>query len=158
MYHVQKQAQNDSKGKLELLGKAPRRNQDYVPQKVLIQTWLRRLISLPCDVIVTGHLYGIYETIHLEDGTTEERLVKYRFLSTGKATVVIPLEFSELWVMVPKPTPTGVTVELITNLVGMYQGSTRIGRDGKFNVRETPNIKALLRKAGWPTTDKDKLL
>lgn len=154
MYWIQKRAQT---GNLQLLGNAPRRNHDYVPQKVQIQVWLKRLLALPCDVIVTGHLYGVYEPVRTIEGDFEDKLTKYRFLSTGKATVVIPLEFSEMWVMVPTPAPGGVKREIITGYDGMYAGSTRLGNRGKFDLREKPDIKALLKKAGWPTNDKAKL-
>ena len=139
------------------MGGAPRRNHEYVPQKVQIQAWLKRLISLPCDVLVTGHLYGVYEPVKMADGELEDRLVKYRFLSTGKATVVIPLEFSEMWVLVTTPTSGGEKREIIMGYDGMYAGSTRLGNRGKFAMREAPDIKALLKKAGWPTIDKAKL-
>lgn len=158
MYYTQAEAErNDKTGSLRLLGKAPRRNHDYVPQKALIQVWLRRLLTLPCDIIVTGHLYGQYEKRRAEDGTEEDRLTGYRFMSTGKATVVIPLEFSEMWVMVSSRTPTGVNYEIITGRDGYYLGSTRLGNRGKFSIREEANVKKLLKKAGWPTADKPKL-
>lgn len=158
MYHVQDQAEkSDKTGNTRLLGIAPRRNHDYVPQKALIQTWLRKLLSLPCDVIVTGHLYGQYERRRLEDGTTEDRLTGYRFMSTGKATVVIPLEFSEMWVMVTKQAGGTSKYEIITGRDGYYLGSTRLGNRGKFALHEEADIKVLLKKAGWPTADKAKL-
>lgn len=155
MYWVQNKA--DINGSLGLLGNAPRRNHDYVPQKVQIQAWLKKIIALPCDVIVTGHLYGIYEPYKTKEGDIDERLTKYRFLSTGKATVVIPLEFSEMWVLVSTSTSEGRKYEIITGPDGMYWGSTRVGNRGKFSLREKPDIKALLKKAGWPTNDKEKL-
>ena len=155
MYWVQDQAEKTTK--LKLLGTAPRRNHDYVPQKAQIAVWLKKILSLPCDVVVTGHLYGVYETHHLDDGTIEERLVAYRFMSTGKGTVTIPLPFSEMWVMQTKPSPRGTEYKILTGRSGMYQGSTRIGRDGRFELLESADIKLLLKKAGWPTADKEKL-
>ena len=158
MYWVQDQAEkSDKTGKLKILGTAPRRNHDYVPQKAQINVWLKRILALPCDVIVTGHLYGEYERHHLDDGTTEERLVSYRFMSTGKGTVTIPLPFSEMWIMLPRPSPRGVEYRILTGQSGMYRGSTRIGRDGKFETFEKADIRSLLKKAGWPTVDKEKL-
>ena len=158
MYWVQDQAEKaDKTGKLKILGTAPRRNHDYAPQKVQIGVWLKRILSLPCDVIVTGHLYGVYESTHLDDGTVEERLVAYRFMSTGKGTVTIPLPFSEMWVMRTKPSSRGAEYQILTGRSGLYQGTTRIGREGRFELFEPADVKKLLKKAGWPTADKEKL-
>lgn len=162
MYWVQDQAEKSDKTRmLKLLGAAPRRNHDYVPQKAQIGVWLKRILSLPCDVIVTGHLYGVYETTHVDDGTlhgtTEERLTAYRFMSTGKGTVTIPLPFSEMWVMLPKPSSRGIEYQILTGRSGLHLGTTRIGREGRFALFEPADIKKLLKKAGWPTTDKEKL-
>lgn len=159
MYWVQKQAElADKSGKTKLLGNAPRAFHDYVPQKVQINIWLRRMLNLPCDVIVTGHIYGVYETRTRIDGTTEERLTGWRFMSTGKGTVTIPLVFSEMWVTSNRTTSKGPDFELITGRDGLYLGSTRIGKEGKFAIREKADIKALLSKAGMDTKDKPKLL
>ena len=77
-------------------GEAPKWQADYTPQKVQITNYLKKMLALPCDLIVTGHINGVYEhrwnSISQED---EPVLTGYRFLSTGKGTVIIPLLFSD---------------------------------------------------------------
>jgi hypothetical protein len=144
MYDVQKKA-----GKA---GEAPRWAHDYMPQKTDINLWLRKCLDLPCDFILTGHM----EQFELVDDEGRKTL-RYRFLTTGKGTVTIPLLFDEIWVLVAEPKPSAQPKRyVITTNVGMYAGRTRIGRD-KFDLYERPDIKYLLKKAGKPCEDKELL-
>ena len=129
-------------------GEAPRFTQDYTPQKTKIVNWLKVLLNLPCNVIVTGHLEGS------KDDVTGS--ISYRFMTTGKGEVTIPLEFDEIWVADTKKTSKGVEYRLITARTGPYLASTRIGR-GKFDTFEKPDITYLLKKAGREANNKSLL-
>jgi hypothetical protein len=80
--------------------------------------------------------------------------VKLRFLTTGKGVVTIPLLFDEIYVTTTKESSSGVTYQLLTARTGTYLAATRIGRN-KFEAYETPNLTALLKKAGKPYKDKE---
>lgn len=127
-------------------GKAPRFTHDYGPQKIEIRNWLQTLLNLPCDFILTGHLEGQKDEV--------QGNVKYRFLTTGKGDVTIPLLFDEIWVaLADQRGMKGVEYKILTQKNGVYTAATRIGRD-KFDTFEVPDIKALLKKAGRPFDDK----
>src|SRR5215475_9024519 len=49
-------------------GTAPKFTRDYVPQKVEINKHLDMILSLPCDVIITGHLEPEYELRTTKEG------------------------------------------------------------------------------------------
>jgi hypothetical protein len=127
-------------------GQAPRFTKDYGPQKITIRNELQTLLNLPCDFILTGHL----------EAQKDELIgsVKYRFLTTGKGDVTIPLLFDEIYVaLADQKGMQEVKYKLLTRKNGNYTAATRIGRD-KFDVFEEPDIKKLLKKAGRPCTDK----
>ena len=120
-------------------GQAPRFTHDYGPQKIIIRNHLQKMLNLSCDFILTGHLEAQKDEVNGK--------VKWRYLTTGKGVVTIPLLFDELWVTTTKESSKGVTYQLLTARTSTYLAATRIGR-GKFETYEEPNIKALLKKAG----------
>lgn len=137
---------NDILSKSGLAGEAPRWAQDYVPQKVTIRNWLRELLDLPCDFILTGHL----------EASTDEvtKRTSFRFMTTGKGSVTIPLLFDEIYVMDPKKTSQGVEYRVLTQATGIHVARSRLSRNGLLDMYEPADIKHILKKAGYPTTDK----
>jgi len=129
-----------------LAGQPPRWAHDYVPQKVKIQNWIKVLMKLPCDFILTGHLEGT------KDEVTGR--LSYRYMVTGKAQVTIPLLFDEIWVCDPKSTSSGVEYRILTQSNGTYLARSRMAKKGLLKTYEEPNIKAMLKKCGFPTEDK----
>lgn len=136
-------------------GEAPNFYKDYNPQKIEIQNWIQRILALPCDIVVTGHLEAEYDDKVVGDDVRRD-LQRYRYMTTGRGAIIIPLMFDEQWTMMVKQVPTGLQYQILTAHWGYYRGRTRIGR-GKFSQFEDANIKELLKKAGWPTADKPKL-
>jgi len=134
--------------KAGIAGEAPRFTHDYTPQKVKIINWIKRMLKYPCDFVLTGHL----------EGTKDEVLgkISYRFMTTGKGEVTIPLEFDELWIADTQLKSTGVEYRLITCRTGPYVATTRIGK-GVFELYEKPDVKYLLKKAGKNYEDKPLL-
>ncbi len=120
-------------------GTTPRFTKDFAPQKTEIVNRIREMMDLPCSFIMTGHLDTFKDEV---SGS-----VSYRFMTTGKGTVIIPLEFSELWVMDTKKSSAGIEYRLITQRTGPHLASTRLGR-GKFELYERPDMMYLLKKAG----------
>lgn len=136
-------------------GEAPNFYKDYNPQKVEIQNWMKRILTLPCDVIVTGHLEGEYDD-KIVNGELVRDLQRYKYMTTGKGAIVIPLLFDEQWTTFAETSGRAVEYKILTAPWRLYRAGTRIGR-GVFETFEKPDIKHLLKKAGWPTEDKEKL-
>lgn len=131
------------------LGQAPRFTKDYGPQKIEIQNMIKRMLDLPCDFIMTGHLES--------DKDEVSGRIKYKFMTTGKAEVIIPLQFDEIWTcLAEQKGMKDVEYRILTAKNGAYPGATRIGK-GKFETFEVPDIKALLKKAGRDNSDKPLL-
>jgi hypothetical protein len=127
----------------------PTYQKHYHYQKFDLKKYIRTMLSLPCDVIVTGHLKLIEDPINGQH--------KYRFLTTGDGMVTIPLLFDEKYVSTTIESSGGVEYKLLTKSTGVYTASTRLGRGGVFETYEEPNIKTLLKKAKMPAEDKPKL-
>lgn len=133
-----------------LAGAAPRFTHDYNPQKIEIRNWLRELLALPCDFILTGHLESY------KDEVTGG--VSYRYATTGKGVQTIPLLFDEIWVMSPKSGSKGVDYRILTQSTGTYVARSRLAKDGLLSQYEEANIKTLLKKAKMNYDDKQLLI
>ena len=131
-----------------LAGQAPRFTHDYVPQKVMIHNCFKRILALPCDVIITGHIEPIKDEVL---GSVE-----WRFMTTGKGTVIIPLLFTEKWIAHTKQTAQGVEYQILTQRNGKYMASSSIAA-GKLSTFEEPDIKKILTKCGFDAKDKPSL-
>jgi len=144
---------NDQLKKAQIAGKPPRFTKDYTPQKAEIRNYIRKLIDLPCDVIITGHLETIRETRDTKDDTITVG-IKYRYLTTGKGQQILPTLFDEVYIMDPQETSGNPKYRVLTNACGTHLARSRLGRGGVFSAYEEPNVKALLKKAGLSTEDK----
>jgi len=132
--------------KAHLSGTAPRFTHDYVPQKVQIRNWLRELLDLPCDFILTGHLEG--------DKDEVSGRMTYRFMTTGKGVTTIPLLFDEIYVLDPKDSSKGVDYRILTQSTGTYVARSRLAKEGLLDKYEKCDIKEILKKAKLPHEDK----
>lgn len=121
--------------------------QDYGVQQITGVDALDDIMSLPCDVIVTGHI-GI-------DKDEVSGALTTGILLAGKFSAKVPLVFDEKYIACVKSGgANSKPVHLLqTHTVGIYKAETRIGGD-KFDVYEEPDIKKLLRKAGRSVKDK----
>lgn len=127
-------------------GKTPEGKADYMPQKTEIRNWVTKILGLPCDVVMTGHLEP-----------TEDQVsgrVTYRYATTGKGTIIIPAMFDEVYVTEAEDTSKGVKYKLRTAGAGRYMARSRLASGGRLEVYEEPDIKAILTKVGLPTDDK----
>jgi hypothetical protein len=126
-------------------GGTPQQN-DYLPTMVVMENAIKDICSLPCDFIFICH----------EDTDKDEasgRLFAGPLL-IGKLKYRIPILFDEIYCAQTKETSGGVSYTLLTRSTGIYQARTRLGRDGLFEMYETPDIKTLLKKAGYSIEDK----
>ena len=147
---------NDRLMSVDRAGETPMRNRDYMPQKTAIVNYIRKLMNLSCDFVLTAHLREIVEKETFDTSTgISTKIVIYRLLMTGQAVVTIPLLFDELYVLQGK----GINPkrELLIDSLGTYLARSRLKKDGKLNAIEEPDIRKLLKKAGVPWEDKPKL-
>jgi hypothetical protein len=131
--------------KAGIAGQPPRFTKDYTPQKIEIRNYIRRMLDLPCHFAVTGHL-----ELHKD---MEDQL-KFRYMTTGKGTVMLPLLFDEVYVLNTKETQGDVKYRLLTRTTDRYSARSRLAKDGKLDTYEDPDIKKLMKKAGLKVEDK----
>ena len=138
-------------------GEAPKFTKDYTPQKTWMINYISKLMSLPCDFILTGHLREKVEVLGQTKQGSDIQRYFYRFHTTGQAMVTIPLKFDELYVVQGRETQTEVVHELIVQAQGKYLARSRLKADGKLDSVEPADIRALLKKIGLDWKDKPKL-
>jgi len=139
-------------------GAPPDWGKDYVPVKHDMTIYITKLMSLPCDFILTGHLNKEVKVLSYDRKTgvrTEE--VRYRFLTIGKAVTTIPLLFDELYVMKTKETSQGLERVIVTEAQGEFAARSRLKGSGILNAEEPADIKAILKKIGLNWEDKARL-
>lgn len=133
-------------GKSKSRAGEPLQLQDYQIQQLWTTRVLTELTNLPCNFIFTAHIEmtrdevdgRMYATIH----------------ASGKLKIKLPLLFDEVLVLKNKETSAGTQRTLITSVDGKLNARTRIGAEGIFAKEEPPDIRALLKKAGYPYEDK----
>ena len=136
----------------------PQHRRDYNPQKVYMTNYIKKLMNIPCDFILTGHLREIRKLIHLDTKTgIAKEDIKYRFYTTGQAVVTIPLLFDEIYVIVGEEGRDGPRRNMLIDSLGTYVARSRLKANGKLNAVEEPDIKKLLKKAGFDWRDKPNL-
>lgn len=139
-------------------GEAPQMRSDYQPQKTEMTNYFRKLMNLPCDFILTGHLREMRKVLSVDTKTGVVREeIKFRFYTTGQAVVTIPLLFDEIYVITGKNDREGVRREMLIDSLGEYIARSRLKAKGFLNAIEPPDIKALLKKSGFDAQDKPRL-
>lgn len=139
-------------------GKPPRRNHDYVPQKTEIVNHIQQMRTLPCDFILTGHLEGKTTGVRILANGEEIEVQEFRFMVVGKAVIIVPLKFDEIWVTAPEEGANGVRYRILTQSTGKYLARSRLAGTGKISAIEEPDMKALLKKVGRDYSDKPLLV
>ena len=130
-------------------------NIDYTPQKVEIENQIRRLMNLPTDFILTGHLERLVKLRSIDKKGIRDEEVQYRLMITGKAVMTIPLLFDELYVLTGKG--TNPRREMFIDSLGEFIARSRYKGSDKLGAVVQPDIKEFLKKAGLEWEDKNKL-
>jgi hypothetical protein len=130
-------------------GESPQWSHDYAPQKMIVQNWTTRLLNMPCNFVLTGHLQTIKDELIGK--------VTQRFMAPGQAAVYLPLLFDEIWVMEPKENSKGVDYKILLSSTGFNLARSRLCQDGKLDKYEKPNLNDILTKAKWPIRTPKKL-
>ena len=120
---------------------------DYVTSQTGIERIITKILDLPCNVIITAH-----PDLSQEEGT------KKLFIGpavTGALKTRLPILFSEFYYAKSEVGKEGKQIySLLTRPDSIFRATTRLGRKGRFEMWEQPNIKALMKKAGLPAEDK----
>lgn len=140
-------------------GEVPQHRKDYNPQKVYMTNYIKKLMRLPCDFILTGHLRENRKVLSIDSKTGIVREeVTYRFYTTGQAVVTIPLLFDEIYVLLADDSRGSEPKrKLLLDSTGTYIARSRLKMNGLLGVTEEPNIKELLKKIDLKWEDKPKL-
>lgn len=113
--------------------------QDYLVQQMTAVDWLGELMSLPCDVIVTGHI-GI-------DKDEVTGAMYTSLLMAGKLTYKVPLVFDEKYITKVTQGSKGSEYRLQVHSDGMWKAETRLG-GSSLSMYEEQNLCKLFTKAG----------
>ena len=143
MYEVIRRAALKKKDRV--VGGHPHR-EDWLPQMAFLENYMRIFTSLPCDCVLTGH----------SDQPTDEQGVPAGdkgIMVTGKLRERIPALFSEIYYLEIKDYKKE-TRQLLTQPAFRVQAGSRLGKGGKLEKYEEPDIKKILQKVGMSTQDK----
>ena len=127
----------------------PNYKDHYHYQMLDVRAYVKKMLDLPCDTILTGHL-------ELKQEGDSGRM-EFAYATTGKGSYIIPTLFDEVWVASTKETSKGVDYRLLTENDGLYSARSRLKAGGLLETYETPDIKKILAKAGLATDDKPGL-
>ena len=103
-----------------------------------------------CDFIMTAHL-----TFAKDDLTGE---IMTELDTFNKLKTMLPRLFSERYVVRKVEKAAGLDYEVLTNDKGRFRAGSRLAAEGKIETIEKPDLKAILKKAGYPTEDKPLFL
>lgn len=130
-------------------GEAPRFTKDYGPQKNEIRNYVRKMLNLPCDFILTGHLKAI-----TDEGTGQ---TIFRFMTTGQGMIIIPTMFDEVWIADPKKVSSGIEYRVLLQSTGQHLARSRLAATGRLSIYEPADLRHIFKKAGVPCEDKPLL-
>jgi len=128
----------------------------YLPAQTRLLGLLRRVVSIPCDVIVTALPYERTDEV-------TQRTIDIGPSLIGRVQTPCAL-FSELYYLEVKkalqPDPAkGIKAgdpvrSLITNNDGLIRSKSRLNNMGQIPLRVPPDIRAIKKMAGLPFEDK----
>jgi hypothetical protein len=119
---------------------------DYVFMQAYMKPLLRKILNLPCHVILIAH-----------PALDEDDVDKKRFIGpkiSGQLQTQLMLMITEIYCLRMSQTKNGMERLLLTQPDGLYRCRSRLASNGQIAVEEKPDIKAILRKAGMNAEDK----
>lgn len=119
---------------------------DYRKLGFFVRDALAEITSIPCNVVITGHLDSFQDDA---DGKTY-----FSLMTAGKqAKFDIPASIDEVYFMEAKESGGKVVRELLTEISGKHECRSRLG-GGILKTREEPDIQSILKRIGLPWEDK----
>lgn len=120
---------------------------DYVKQQKVVEPMLRKILNLPCHVILIAH------PDMRENEDTRTKAIGPKVY--GQLANRLPLLLSEIYCAQAKEVKDGVQYSLLTRQTGYWRCRSRLAALGKIEMYEEPDIKKILEKAGFDNSDKD---
>ena len=117
---------------------------------------VKSMSAFDCDFVVTAHLDRYQEDA---TGQLVTDIRTYKALRTE-----LPLLFTEKYVLETKQVPrseknpNGIEYNLYTSAAGTFRASTQLGANGRLKPVEEPNLKKILEKVGFDSSDKPSLM
>ena len=124
------------------------RIQDWNTVLTAFQMISRNLAMLPCHTILIGH-------IGRDTDPVTQKIVKGIMLP-GQSKNYLPILLNEYYVLQVNTVDGKLERKLLTQTDGNLQATTRMG-SRKFKKEEEPDIRRLLKIAGFPYKDKPRL-
>lgn len=120
---------------------------DYVKQQKVIEPMLRKILNLPCHVLLIAH------PDMRENEDTRVKSIGPKVY--GQLATKLPLLLSEIYCAQAKEVRDGIQYSLLTRQTGYWRCRSRLAALGKIEMYEEPNIKKILEKADFDNSDKD---
>lgn len=120
---------------------------DYVKQQKIIEPIIRNILNLPCHVIIIAH------PDMRENEDTQRKSIGPKVY--GQLATKLPMMLSEIYFARAQEVREGVEYSLLTRQNGFYRCRSRLAANGKIDMYEKQDIKAILTKAGFDNSDKD---
>lgn len=131
MYSVQK---------LDAVGKKFPTLPEFGVHQIQTLAWLKRLLELPCNFILTAHVEVRFDEV---DNKSVTSLATY-----GGLKVKIPRIFDEIYYTQVKEGSAGAVRSFLTENDGRFMARTRIG-GGILKKEEAPDFTSILTRTGY---------
>jgi len=121
----------------------------YQPLYATVLDVVKMTSTQDCNFILTAH------TLPTQDELTGEIMIDIDAFSRMRSK--LPAMFTEKYVMIVEAGASESKHYILTRPYRKYIASTQLGAGGTFDLKEPPDIKAMLRKANMPDDDKPSL-
>lgn len=118
---------------------------DYGDSHTYIKHVFNQVLNLPCNVILTAHMT-------MDKDETDGKIYQ-NLMAPGQAKTFLPAMFDLYLFLKVQNSSAGVKRTLLTTADGLHDCGSRIGA-GKLEKEEVCDLKAILKKAGYPYEDK----
>lgn len=119
---------------------------EYLLQQIAIRNAIMVALELPCHFLANCH--------NKKDYDKEGNYIGDVIMATGQLQVKIPQLFDEIYTMEVAGTAKSPERRLLTSANWRFKNRTRIG-SGKLDGEEPADIRAILKKCGYPYEDKE---
>ncbi len=133
------------------------KDNDYVAMQAKIEPILRKVLNIPCHIILTAHLDMLSDEVNEDKKYVGPKVsggLQARLMSIVDEVWCLKLKTVPISSDPAKGTPSGLKREIMTQPDGIYRCRSRLAALGNIKTFEEPDFKALLRKGGYSDADK----
>ena len=131
----------------------------YLPAQTQLLSLIRRIVSIPCDVIITALPYE-----RIEEATQRTTDIGPTFIGRVQTPSALISEsyYLEVKKCLTADPAKGLKLgdpvrSLVTNNDGLIRAKSRLNNQGQIPLRVAPDIKAIKKMAGLPYEDKPEI-